>query len=198
MKNLALILVFNLLFSSLVKASELFCTGGGGDNNNTSISIQKMPELKREQAAQAIFQSSYEYVSPKSISCSLQNANTPNVIYSLSFEQGEIQLVAYDPMLTFINVSLLEQPNEISAQNRIIEIYTKSLSMPAYDLLASITISKQQNLGQYISVRYSHLSKIPEPQNVIVVWNANKSSTLINIRNILKIEYMHPAYKNTE
>lgn len=128
----------------------------------------------------------------------MQKANAPNVIYNLSFEQGEIQLVAYDPMLTFINVSLLEQANEISAQSRIIEIYTKSLSTPAYDLLASITLSKQQSLGQYISVRYSHLSKIPEPQDVVLVWNENNSSTPTNIRNILKIEYMHPAYKTTE
>lgn len=196
MKNLALILVFNLLFSNLVAASELLCAGS--DNNNANISIQKMPELKKEQAAQAIFQSSYEYLSPKSISCSLQKANTPNVIYSLNFEQGEIQLVAYDPMLTFINISLLKQPNEISDQNRIIEIYTKSLSTPAYDLLASIVISNQQTLGQYISVRHSHLSKVPEPQEIIVVWNTNNSSTSANVKNILKIEYMHPAYKTTE
>ena len=125
----------------------------------------------------------------------MQHTTGTNVIYSLTWEQGTIQLVAYDPMLTFINLSLINPPSEIIDKNRTIEIYTKAISMPAYDLLASITLSQQQNLGQYFSVRYSHISKQPEQQELVLVWNSMNSASSASLRNILKIKYMHPMYE---
>lgn len=193
MKLIYFSLLMLLLFSARVQAEELICTGNFQKNN--SVTIEQVAALKTESELQTIFKKGYEYVSPKNVSCSLQHTTGTNVIYSLTWEQGTIQLVAYDPMLTFINLSLINPPSEIIDKNRTIEIYTKAISMPAYDLLASITLSQQQNLGQYFSVRYSHISKQPEQQELVLVWNSMNSASSASLRNILKIKYMHPMYE---